>query len=266
MKTPQKASITASIVLAGALALTGCSGSAAPADTSSSTQEQPATNSAELTKENFAERISSAQLEAGSAHVSMTMPDGGGSTTEGSIQISDDPSKISGSITMQMPTGAAEVRIVNGTMYMNMGDLSQNKFIDLSQTAFSDQISASVSQLNPEEQLNTFTDAIESFTAEPFTEQIDGVDVTKVTLSLNTEKLLASNAALGAQAESMTEGLGETLDYIMYIGADDLPRRITTPSLMGETGLDMDYSAWGEPVSVEAPTADQLIDPSVLGM
>lgn len=195
----------------------------------------------------------------------MQLP-GGAGATEGSIQISDDPSKTSGTLTMQLPTGSAEVRIVDGTMYMNMGELSQNKFVDLSQTPMKDQVAASISQMNPEEQLKAFDDAIESFTAEPGTEKLDGVEVTKVTLVLNTQTLLASNPSLQAQASQLSESLGETMEYVMYVGADDLPRRITTPSIAGSEGINMDYSAWGEQVSVEAPASDQLIDPAALGM
>lgn len=257
--------LSASILLIAGLALTGCSSAAPSTDAPTKTEQQASPTAGPLTQENFAERISKAQLKAGSAHVSMAMPDGTG-TTEGSIQISEDPSKISGQMTMTLPTGSAEVRIVDGNMYMNMGELSQNKFIDLSQTPMKDQVNASISQMNPEAQLQSFTNAIETFKAEPGTEQIDGVDVAKVTLVLNTQKLLESNVTLKEQAGAVADSLGETMEYVMYIGADDLPRRITTPSVAGGVGLNMDYSAWGEKVSIAAPSADELIDPSVLGM
>lgn len=265
MNSPRKITVSASLFLVFGLALTGCSGAAEPAgDAPAKSEQVAAPASGELTQENFVERISNAQLEAGSAHVSMSTA--GTVTGEGDMQLSADPSKISMAMTMQLPTGQAETRIVEGVMFMNLGEISQNKFVDLSQSAMKDQFAGSVDQMNPETQLKSFAAAIESFEAEPGTEQIDGVDVTKVSLTLNTEKLLSANPLTQAQAGELAAVVGPTLEYVMYVGADDLPRRISVPAVGPSAALDMNYSAWGKPVTVEAPAADQLIDAAAIGM
>ncbi len=264
MSITRQTTVTASLLLAAGLALTGCSSPSAPAEKAPAKTEQPSA-SGPLTQENFVERISAAQLAAGAAHITMESPAGATGLIEGDIEISDDPSKVRGVMTMDLPTGAAEIRIVDGTMYMNMGELSKGKFIDLSQAPGGGDIAGSLSQMNPETQLKTFDAAIESFTAEPADEQIDGVDVTKVTMVLNTQKLLESSSLseAGAQGQALVDAFGETMEYVMYVGDDDLPRRITAPSPNGT--YNMDYSSWGKSVAVEAPSADELIDPSALG-
>ena len=265
MDTPRKMKLSASILLIAGLALTGCSSPAAPDAEAPAKKEQPAeTGAGEFTQENFAERISKAQLEAGSAHVSMSTA--GTVTSEGDMQLSDDPSKVSMSMTMQLPTGQAETRIVEGVMFMNLGEISQNKFVDLSQSAMKDQLAGSIDQMNPEMQLKSFAAAIESFKAEPGTEQIDGVDVTKVSLTLNTEKLLSANPLTQAQASELAALVGSSLEYVMYVGTDDLPRRISIPAMGPSAAMDMNYSAWGEPVTVGAPAADQVIDAAAVGL
>ncbi len=265
MTISRSASIAASLILASGLVLTGCSSSSAPADKAPATSEQPAKASGPLTQENFAERISAAQLEAGSAHIAMESPAGAAGTVEGNISISEDPNKMRGTMTMDLPTGSAEIRIVDGSIFMNLGELSGGKFIDLAQAPGGSDIAGSLTQINPESQMKSFQAAIETFSAEPAAEQIDGVDVTKITMVLNTEKLLANSplGETGSGGQALVDAFGATMEYVMYVGADDLPRRITTP-IPGGT-YNMDYSAWGEKVTVEAPSADQIADPSVLG-
>lgn len=265
MDTPRKIKLSASILLIAGLALTGCSSTAAPEAEAPAKKEQPAqTDAGKLTQDNFAERISKAQLKAGSAHVSMSTA--GTVTSEGDMQLAADPSKISMAMTMQLPTGQAETRIVEGVMFMNLGEISQNKFVDLSQSAMKDQFAGSVNQINPEMQLKSFAAAVESFKAEPGTEQIDGVEVTQVSLTLNTEKLFSANPLTQAQAGELAAMVGPSIEYVMYVGADDLPRRISIPAMGPSAAMEMNYSAWGEPVTIEAPAADQLVDAAAIGM
>lgn len=50
----------------------------------------------------------------------------------------------------------------------------------------------------------------------------------------------------------------------MFVGTDDLPRRMVMPNAGGIGTATQEYTAWGEPVSIEAPTADQITDASGL--
>ena len=264
MKSPRNITATASLFLVFGLALTGCSGSAAPASDPPAKSEQAA-DTGELTQDNFAERISKAQLAAGSAHVLADVPGGTGGFMEGDISFSEDPGKTSGMFSMAIPTGSGQVLLVDGTMYLFMGPLTGGKYVDLSQSSAGADVKDAIARINPETQLQSFSAAIESFKAEPEKEQIDGVDITKITMEMNTKKLLANGPlAESAQGQAMTDAFGETMEYIMYVGEDDLIRRITAPAPTGS--YDMSYYEWGKEVVVEAPTPDQLTDPASIGM
>ena len=94
-----------------------------------------------LTKDDFAERITAAQLQAGMVHVSQTIEtDGATTTTEGAMTVTADIGSARVAMTSSGPTGSNEVRIVDGVMYMNLGELSQNMFmvIDGSDSALMD--------------------------------------------------------------------------------------------------------------------------------
>jgi len=168
-------------------------------------------------------------------------------------------------MTMEAAGMQSEIRIVDGAAYMNMGALTQNKFFDLAEMGGgAADVTALLDQVNPEAQMAVFETAIEDFSAEPDAEKIDGVSTTKVTLTLNTKRLMAATPQLAEQDASVLESLGETMQYVMFVGSDDLPRRIVAPGL-GDATTTINYSAWGEPVSVSAPNADELADASAFG-
>jgi len=62
--------------------------------------------------------------------------------------------------------------------------------------------------------------------------------------------------------------LPKTMDFTLFVGPDDLPRRmvsvIPAPDGSGATKLQMDYTAWGEKVSIAAPGAKNITKDSLL--
>lgn len=253
------ATVSTALLLVAGLGLAGCSGSS-PAGDGASSQAQSEQGGGSLTAENFAERITAAQLDAGSVHISQQTDAGETSTkAEADMTIAAEPADANLSMSMELPTGAAEIRLVDGAMYMNMGELSMNKFVELdgSVEGMPDP-SEILSQIDPQSQMQAFSDAIVDFESEPATEQIDGVDTTKYTLTLDTAKLFAENPISGATPED----IGETIAYEVFVGDDDLPRRVSM-GFSGSTSVT-DFSRWGEPVEIAAPGADELLDISAL--
>ncbi|MGO3147545.1 MAG: hypothetical protein ACTIJ6_07685 [Leucobacter sp.] len=244
-----------SISAAAVFGLTACGGdSTAPTSSSSSEQAEAPASGDQLTVENFAERISKAQLEAGTVHSEMSMTLGEQAQTMSSdLQLAEDPSQMKMNMTMTAPS-AMEIRLVDSVMYMNMGEMTQNKFIatDLNSPEAA-QYASMLSQSNPQEQMELFASAVQDFQVSDETVEIDGVDTYEYTLTLDTATLLEGQNV-------PTEGveMPETVNYVMNIGADDLPRLMISD--MGGTQTEMTYTKWGEEVSIEAPSADELIE------
>ena len=61
--------------------------------------------------------------------------------------------------------------------------------------------------------------------------------------------------------------LPESIDVTLYIGADDLPRRMVSrvPTPDGATAkMQLDYSKWGESVTIKAPSKANIADEDLL--
>ena len=56
----------------------------------------------------------------------------------------------------------------------------------------------------------------------------------------------------------MLGSLPETLTYTMFIGPDNLVRRLT--SEVDDSSVAVTYSQWGKPVDVQAPPAGEISD------
>lgn len=265
MKLSRRSTLATSLLLAGGLALTGCSAASAPADKGSSGAEEAPASSGALTKDNFAKRISAAQFKAGSVHLTMSLGDSVEGDIEADMVIDKDPKKIKMQMGMTTAGVDADIRLVDGKMYMGMGEMTQGKFMDMSTIpGGAGDISAMLDQVNPGAQLDGFTDALTDFTAEPNGPEIDGVKTTHLTLTLDTKKMFEAQATEGLDIDGLVASLGETIVYEMFVGTDDLPRRMVMPNAGGIGTATQEYTAWGEPVSIEAPTADQITDASGL--
>ncbi len=265
MTLSRKATLITSVLLAGGLALTGCSSPSAPADGGSTTTQEPAAKGAPLTQDDFAQRIADAQFAAGSVHMTMQMGDSVEGAVEADVVIDKDPKKVQ--MQMKMNSGGmdGDIRVVDGKMYMNMGELSGGKFLDLStMPGGAGDIGAILDQVNPGSQVEGFGDALTDFTADPEGPEIDGVKTTQLTLTLDTRKMFEAQPQEGVDIDTLVSTIGESMVYDMFVGPDDLPRRIVMPNVGGMGTGTQEYTKWGEPVKVEAPAKDEIADASSL--
>lgn len=258
----RRAIATTTIALVAGMGLTACgaggteNSTTEPKNSGSQSQTEKAPEaSGVMTADDFAQRINDAQFEAGSAHFVQTVEAAGQKIeSTGDMVIDEDPSKVRMSMTM---TGGMELRLVDGEIYMNMGELTGNKFFQPSSedsNPIAEQLNASLEQANLGKQLETFKAALKDFKAEEGAETIEGVETTKYTLTLDTEEVFAAQGTeIPADA-----GIGETLDYVIFAGPDDLPRRMVMD--IAGSAVTMEFSKWGEDVTVEAPPADQVTD------
>jgi hypothetical protein len=195
------------------------------------------------------------------AHLAMTMSAGaaGEMSAEGDVDYTSTPPDMAMTMTMPAAGGEMDIRMVDGIMYMSMGDLTQGKFWKLDPSDPKGPLAGlgmtgMLDQMDPAKALASMEGGISSVT---FEGEDGGLD--RYELTIDMQELLKSMktdlppAAEGDVPESITYDLwlddeGRFSKMVM----DDLP-------VAGSTGsLEMTVSGWGEEVSIEAPPADQV--------
>ncbi|MFE6736977.1 DUF6612 family protein [Microbacterium sp. NPDC057650] len=256
----RRACAIAAIAVVASLGIAGCSPSPASdtASKSSETKTAAPEKPTRLTADDFVQRLSDAQLKASTGHVVQNMTAQGQTVAStGDMAVDSDPKKMRMHLSTEVGGNSMEMILVDGTIYLSMGEMTQNKFVKIStddDNPIAAQLESTLSQSNLADQMKGLSAALTDFTVADGTEKIDGVDTTHYVLTVDTKKLFA---AQGAEVPAEA-GIGDTVTYDMYVGGDDLIRRSVVD--MGVMKTTLDYSKWGEPVTIEAPTADQLTE------
>ncbi|MDF2847223.1 MAG: hypothetical protein K0R97_1205 [Oerskovia sp.] len=251
-----------SVASVGVLGLAACSsGTDAPASSPSATSEgekAPAKDSSsDLTAENFVQRITDAQLAAGSVTMATsTSVEGTSMDMTGDIVFKDDSQNLA--MTMTVPdSGEMQIRFVDGVFYMNLGELSQNKFVVIDPADTSNPMASSfegiTEQMDPTASVEALDGAIKSVEKDGDPVDVDGVKAQPYTVVVDTTKLTGSMAE---EADAAGATLPETLTYQYWIDGDDLMRKVVM-DLMG-TSMEMTFSNWGEDLQVVAPPAEEI--------
>jgi hypothetical protein len=189
-------------------------------------------------------------------------------TMEGQVDYTADPPEMA--ITMSMPMlgeDPMDMRIVDGFAYMNMGALTDNKFVksalDDPNGALGDMTDLSDS-MDPAKSLENFSAGFDKVVYVG-QESVDGVDAGHYQLTVDTTKIGSALSELGAAgADPSSLGLPETLTYDVWLDSDS---RMTKSVIeLGDLGsMEMTASNWGEPVDIQAPSADQITDMPAFG-
>lgn len=266
MKTVKLTPLFAALLAVG-IGLTGCSAlpgissnDKSDVKTSDEGSKESAQSSAgqPLTKDNFTERTTAAQMKAGSVRQTQVSEIGGVSTTTViDMTLSENAKEMVMSSTTEMAgTGTTEMRMVDGVMYMNMGALSNDKFVKYGDGTDEKSLLDSLGGSDLAGQLKGYKDAMTGFSVKNNAEKVDGASMHRVVFTVDTSKILGDSAQGGAEESA---GLGDgTVKMDMLVGDDDLPRRMTMT--IGKVTTVTDYTRWGEPVSVVAPSADQITE------
>lgn len=233
------------------------SGDAGRADTTAAADESP--SDAPLTRDNFAERLSAAQLDAGSAHIETTTSASGMDVSmTGDVVIAKNLEDSASRVSMDSSGMAMEVRVVGGNLYMKMGQMTGDKFVEIDlddpDGAFGKSFGNLTEQVDPGEQLALFDEALVEFENQGSGGEIDGVETSKLRLVLDTEKVLGANA----DAKKLGSKLPQQMEYVLFVGQDDLMRRMVAD--IAGTSTTTDWSRWGEDVEVEAPKKSEITD------
>jgi len=263
----------AALAVGATLTLAGCTAtsddgasSASPAAsgaTSTAAEKSAAdgagTEAAALTADNFATRLTAAQHAKGSAHVAMTTAVAGQKiTVDGKVDLGDGKVAMDETVTMPGAMPEMTLRAVDGLVYMNLGRLSKNKWIKVDPADTSSPLASQFSGLldgaDPTQQLEALQGAVTSLEKSGQPETIDGVQAQKYVVTVDTAKVgEAFKSRLGAAGAA----LPQTITYTYWVGSDDLVRKVETD--VSGVKMDMTFSDWGEPVTVTAPPASDIL-------
>jgi hypothetical protein len=265
MTFSRKLSSLVAVVLLAGLSLSACG------DKDDSAGDKAGSNSAgggtaALTEANFSQVLGDSQTKAKSAHVEMTVGVSGQSIkAQGDVKVGSSPEDTAMTMTMDMGSSMNfEMRVVDQVFYMNMGKMSDDKFIKIDLTddsnPFAKQYGEIMEQMDPAKQMEQFKDAVTSFEKKGEPQTIDGVKAQPYVVTVDTSKIKAFKDL----PEASRSQVPDTIVYTMYIGPDNLLRRMEF-ELAGSKST-MDYSKWGEPVDIKAPPAGEISDKDFSGL
>jgi hypothetical protein len=253
------------LALGAALTVAGCSGdggsAASPSPKASTTVSSTASvgtaEGAALTADTFAARITEAQRGETSVHFELTtMLHGQQTVAVTGVTRLDDPLAVSEKVTV----AGTEVtlRIVGDMAYMNAGELSQGKWIEVDPTDTSNPLASAFEGMldtpDPNEEIDALNGAITSFTKSGRPEDFDGVGVQRYVITVDTDRL---GGALKSQTAALGQKLPKTLTYSYWLDDEDRVRKVET-DVVGSRVI-MTFSRWGEPVTITAPSKDDIL-------
>lgn len=251
-----------SAITAASFVLAGCGGASTETKDAGVGDDAGAT----LTKADFIKTITAAQQKAKSSHISMTISGSGQKiSAKGDVEVGATAADSKAALTMNLGSlgvGVIELRLIDKDYYINLGPMSGNKFakIDLADTSnpMFEQYGGFLDQLDPSKQLEQFKGALTSVEKKGNAVTLDGVKAQPYVLTLDAKKI----KGLGDFGAAPGAKLPDTLTYTMFVGSDNLPRRLVTT--VAGSKLTLDYSTWGKSVDIKAPSKGEIADPSIL--
>lgn len=204
-----------------------------------------------LAPEEFADLLDAAFSRATTAQVVMVNSyESMQATSEGVVDLTGDSPRMQ--LTMSggpLPEGtSADIRLLDDALYMDTG-FSGGKFVKVP----AEQIAATgidLSSIDPSRTARSFAAAATDVTYRGI-EQVAGETLHRYSLTLDPAKLKTGGPA-GQRAPKQ-------IDHDVWFDADGLLRQVTTS--MGQFGsTTVTYAAWGEPVSITAPPASDVME------
>jgi hypothetical protein len=256
-------------------ALTACGGdeqsadepAAASASEESSPAEEESTPAEEesaddtapgepVDKEQFLTDFRAAVEDATTARMSMTTEAAGSNfTADGEVDYTTSPPSMA--MMMSNPTmgeQTMDIRLVDGFFYLNLGQMSQNKFVKVDVTDKNSplgDISQLTSAMDPVQAFEKFAAGLDEVTLVG-EESVDGETLDHYLLTLDSSKVEMLQGA-------GTENLPATLEYDLWLDDEDRMRQVTI-DMAGTGSVDMKIFAWDEPVDIEAPAANLITE------
>lgn len=221
----------------------------------------------------FVKTVEDGITSSTTAHMTMDITAGsaGKVTAEGDVDYTSTPPSMA--MTMALPAmaggdsaGAMDIRMVDGVMYLSMGQLTQDKFWKIDPSDPNGPLASMgmdkmMDQLDPAKALEQMQDGISKVT---YVGAEDGLDHYELTIDM--KKMMESMG--GSLPPEVQSQLPDSVTYDLWLDdqnrftkmrMDDLPMGGTDAS------MEMNVSDWGKDVTIEAPPADQVTDMPDLG-
>ncbi|MFC6285780.1 hypothetical protein ACFP3Q_01040 [Nocardioides sp. GCM10027113] len=178
---------------------------------------------------------------------------------DGEIDYTTDPTSVAFTLAgASIGERAFEARAVEGVYYVNLGPMSEDRFVryDADSEELPSELSDLTGQLDPKGLLAEFEPAIERVVFVG-TEDIQGDEFNHFAVVLDA-------AAVAEEQGMPATGLPETVEYDVWFDGEYQLRRLDMQvSALGiTTNVRVDATAWGEPVDIAAPADDEVVDPS----
>jgi hypothetical protein len=154
-----------------------------------------------------------------------------------------------------------EVRIVDGVIYMNMGAMSQGKFVKIDPDDAGGPMGDLDGMTDSMDPMKSFEDLAAAFQKVTFVgeEDVDGESLDHYELTLDTKKLKTL-----IRGDAGAAGMPKKLTYDLWLDDEDRIRQ--GEMTMGSLGsVSMVMSDFDEPVEIVAPPADQVIEMPMMG-
>jgi len=225
----------------------GASSSSSTPSAASSATDAPQAAGEEMSPGEFSALLEAAVDKATTAHVAMDL--GGAGRGEGDTDFTTSPPSLSMKLTMAQLGGEAEVRLVDGSVYV-YSPLLGERWMEFSLDDPDSPLGALGSQLDPTRQLEAYGAAVTAATHHG-QEDVDGQVLDHYTTVVDTKKLLEQLPSAGvADAQ-----LPDTLQQEWWFDSDG---RISGYSSDFGTGSEVEvtFADWGKQVLVEAPPTD----------
>lgn len=254
--------------------------SSAAADPSAGTAPSIAPDAGDRSASDVAKATAAAVREAGSARYTFSSSAAGQQVTgTGAFTLKDD--RFDTVLTVTVPgqeagTSTIEARIIDRTIYVKLPaeDAPEGKsWLKIAaddDSPLAEGIGPVLEQLTGSSDPSSGLQALES--AESFssegTETIDGVETTKYVAVIDLTKAAESATGPTKKGYQALVDAGVTQqDYSVWLDGDDLIRKFSTTVGTGAqaTTAEGTYTAWGEPVDVEAPPASEIATLAELG-
>ncbi|MGA8986733.1 hypothetical protein [Aeromicrobium sp.] len=261
MTIMRKPALLVVVVLMAAVSLSACGDKDRETSASPGPTPRISKASADLTQASFMSVVTQAQRKAGTSHVVMALGIGGQRLkADGDLKIGSGAEDTAMSLKIDMGSAVEgfEMRLVNRIFYLDAGPMTQGKFVKIDLTDESSplgqQFGPMLGQLDPATQLEQLNEAMTSFGKTGNTERIDGVDAQPYEIVVDTAKIALFADLPGRAAASIPE----RLTFTMFVGPDDLPRRIVA-DVMGSI-VTVNFSRWGDDVDIRVPSSGELSD------
>lgn len=233
--------------------------SSSASESSEPTESSDTESGGEVDPADFVDDLKSGLEASTTARMTMHMDMAGQAIhADGAVDYTTTPPQMS--MTMESPAAAGqtmEMRFVDKVLYMNMGQMTGNKFVkyDLSDP---DNLPPGMDQLtstmNPLAAFDSFEKGVQSvvFVGD---EEVSGEEAGHYEVTVDTSKIEQFK-----QLQTQTQ-LPETVVYDLWLDDDNRMRKMTMAMDMGTPmELEVEFADWGAPVEITAPPANQVVE------